>query len=157
MEERLSIAEAAERLGVSLDTVRRRRVKGELASEKEETPQGFRWVILLPKEEPDEQEEAPEPEPTPAQAIELELLRERVDELKEERDAWREQARRSGEAERELRILLQQAQSFALPEKTSPQDAPGATIGPSPISGVMQEESEARGRFARFLRWIKGK
>lgn len=156
MEERLSIAEAAERLGVSLDTVRRRRVKGELASEKEETPQGFRWVILLPKEEPDEQEEAPEPEPTPAQAIELELLRERVDELKEERDAWREQARRSGEAERELRILLRQAQELALPEKTGLQDAPGATVGASPISGVMREEREAQGLGARLRRWLKG-
>lgn len=156
MEERLSIAEAAERLGVSLDTVRRRRVKGELASEKEETPQGFRWVILLPKEEHDEQEEAPAPEPTPAQAIELELLRERIDELKEERDAWREQARRSGEAERELRILLRQAQELALPERATPQDAPGATVGASPISGVMHEERRAQGLGARLRRWLKG-
>jgi excisionase family DNA binding protein len=46
--ERLPIKEAAERLGVSADTVRRRMKKGELVGEKESTPQGYEWRILLP-------------------------------------------------------------------------------------------------------------
>ena len=63
--------------------------------------------------------------------MELARLRERVsglerltDELTGERDAWRDQATRDGEAARELRILLQQAQAFAnaLPATIASQD-----------------------------------
>jgi len=41
------IAEAARRLGVSMDTVRRRLKRGELPSERRETPQGFVWWVNL--------------------------------------------------------------------------------------------------------------
>lgn len=53
MEERLSMKQAAERLGVSVDTIRRRLKKGELVGEKEPTPQGYEWRIILPREESD--------------------------------------------------------------------------------------------------------
>ena len=46
--ERVSISEAAERLGVSEVTIRRRIKKGELAAEKEETKAGFVYRVLLP-------------------------------------------------------------------------------------------------------------
>lgn len=130
MEERLSIKEAAERLGVSADTVRRRLKKGELAGEKEPTPQGGEWRILLPVERD-------EPTPTPLEraaetvggvvgdVVEIAQLRERVaglerltDELQGERDAWRDQAARAEDAARELRILLRQAQALAIPANT---------------------------------------
>lgn len=48
MTERISIPEAAERLGVSQDTIQRRLKKGELIGEEESTPQGFVWRIELP-------------------------------------------------------------------------------------------------------------
>lgn len=152
MEERLSMKQAAERLGVSVDTIRRRLKKGELVGEKEPTPQGYEWRIVLPIEE--EPQEAPgEPETSQGDAIERELLRERIDELKAERDAWREQAQRSGDAERELRILLRQAQELALPAKAGLQDDPGATEAPSQVSGDSQEStSPAR----RLWRWLRG-
>lgn len=156
MTERIPIKEAAERLGVSADTVRRRMKKGELVGEKEPTPQGYEWRILLPVES-DEPDTTPEREPASASlqgvAIELELLRERIDELKAERDAWREQAQRSGEAERELRILLRQSQELALPAKATRQDVPGATEEPSPISGNSQP---ATGWLARILAALRG-
>ena len=41
------IAEAARQLGVSVDTVRRRIKRGELAAERRETPQGFVWWACL--------------------------------------------------------------------------------------------------------------
>jgi len=154
VEVRLSIRDAAERLGVSPDTIRRRMKKGELVGEKEPTPQGYEWRILLPVDEGNAT--MPEREPVPALhqgvGIELELLRERLDELKSERDAWREQAQRSTEAERELRILLRQAQELALPAKATRQDAPGATEEPSPISGDSQSAKGLLGRLWASLR-----
>ena len=158
MEERLPIKEAAERLGVSPDTIRRRMKKGELVGEKEPTPQGYEWRIILPREEADATE--PQGEPVTAShagdAIELELLRERIDELKQERDDWKEQAQRSAEAERELRVLLRQSQELALPAKATRQDAPGAPESGSPISGVMQEEHGSKGWLARLLASLRG-
>lgn len=49
--ERLTIAEAAQRLGVSEVTIRRRVRSGQLASEKEETAAGFMYRVLLPSPE----------------------------------------------------------------------------------------------------------
>lgn len=154
-EERLSIRDAAERLGVSPDTIRRRMKKGELVGEKEPTPQGYEWRIILPTEESDTGEPQLDeaPEPPRSEAIELELLRERIDELKEERDAWKEQAQRSGDAERELRILLRQAQELALPAKATPQDAPGATEEPVQVSG---DSHKATSPARRLWRWLRG-
>lgn len=158
MEERLSMKQAAERLGVSVDTIRRRLKKGELVGEKEPTPQGYEWRIILPREESDATEPQGEPETTShaGDAIELELLRERIDELKQERDDWKEQAQRSAEAEAELRRLLWQAQERALPEKATRQDAPGAPESGSPISGVMQEARGSKGWLARLLGALRG-
>lgn len=121
--ERVPIKEAAERLGVSPDTIRRRLKAGELTGEREKTAQGFIWRVELPLEAASGETEAETPSaPTaaPSDTVELARLRERVsglerltDELTGERDAWRDQATRDGEAARELRILLQQAQAFA--------------------------------------------
>jgi len=134
--ERVPIKEAAERLGVSPDTIRRRLKAGELTGEREKTPQGFVWRVELPAEAASGETGADMPTaPTaaPGDAVELARLRERVsglerlaDELSGERDAWRDQATRDGEAARELRILLQHAQAFAsaLPATITPQDGP---------------------------------
>jgi len=45
--ENVSIGEAARRLGVSTDTIRRRIGKGELTAHQKPTPQGFRWNVEL--------------------------------------------------------------------------------------------------------------
>ncbi len=117
--ELVTIKEAAERLGVSPDTVRRRLKRGELTGEHETTPQGFVWRVAFPTGE--RASETPgEPATVGGDAIELARLRERVaglerltTELSEDRNAWREQAARSEESARELRILVQQAQALA--------------------------------------------
>ena len=152
--EHVSIAEAAERLGVSADTVRRRLKRGELTGEQETTPQGFVWRVALPIAEG-----APEPPgaaETPGDAIELARLRERViglerlaDELQGERDAWREQAARDGDAARELRILLRQAQALAqaLPTHVEPPSGVNTPDAPPP-----QEDSRVLGHRA----WLAG-
>ena len=45
--ERVTVREAARRLGVSVATVRRRIAAGELDAETEERPQGTRFLVLL--------------------------------------------------------------------------------------------------------------
>lgn len=45
-----TVSEAAQALGVSVDTIRRRMKRGELETRREQTPQGFRWLIRLPDE-----------------------------------------------------------------------------------------------------------
>jgi hypothetical protein len=124
MTERLGIKTAAERLGVSSDTIRRRLVRGELPGEREPTPQGYRWVVLLPGTT--ERTPAPPGAGSPADAA---TLRERCAglerlsaELAADRDAWRDRAAQDADAARELRVLLGRAQAF---ERAIP---PGATI-----------------------------
>jgi len=51
----VTIQEAAQRLGVSQDTVRRRIRKEELQAKQTPTPQGFRWVVELEGLEEDAQ------------------------------------------------------------------------------------------------------
>ena len=44
----VSLREAADRLGVSVDTIRRRIAAGELEGQREARPQGYRWLVGLP-------------------------------------------------------------------------------------------------------------
>ncbi len=113
----ISIKEASERYGVSADTIRRRLKRGEIIGRKESTAQGFVWQIEVAS---DHEESEQPPAGIAEDALELVRLRERVaglelltTELSEDRNAWREQAARSEESARELRILVQQAQALA--------------------------------------------
>jgi len=60
----VSMTEAAQRLNVSVDTIRRRLFKGELKGIQEPTPQGYRWIIDLP----DNPAEPPRNDPSNARA-----------------------------------------------------------------------------------------
>lgn len=130
--EYVTIREAAQRLGVSADTVRRRIRRGELPGERQETPQGYVWRVDV-SQATGGTGDAPGPSERATEAAttgELDILRERVaglerlvTELQQDRDQWREQAHRADDAGRELRILLQQAQALALPDG----DTPGGT------------------------------
>lgn len=151
MGEWVPIREAALRLAVSPDTVRRRMKAGDLTGEKRPTPQGGMWFVELPAD-------APSLEAAAVGALggdDVELVRLRaqleglealVGELRSERDAWREQAARSDDAAGQLRVLVQQAQALAqaLPATTARSDdegmhahaAPVPTPGYSPPQGV---------------------
>jgi hypothetical protein len=48
--ELITLADAGHRLGVSVDTVRRRLQKGELKGQQQARPQGFIWLIEMPDE-----------------------------------------------------------------------------------------------------------
>lgn len=57
--QRLTIREAAEHLGLSDNTIRRRLKDGQLRGEQEENAQGFRWHVLI-----DHEGDPPTQEPT---------------------------------------------------------------------------------------------
>lgn len=136
--ELVPIAEAARRLGVSADTVRRRLKRGELESEQRANAQGFTWLVAMPagsgaaegvhgvsgthgvSDDGAAAVGAHEVSGAHEVALEATRLGERVaglerlaDELRGERDAWKAQAERHEEAARELRILVQGAQALA--------------------------------------------
>jgi transposase len=122
MSEWVPIPDAAERLGVSADTIRRRLKRGELTGRKEPRAQGHVWLIEVDADRANSEREPSGQRPASGweEAFELVQLRERVSALERERvdliaqrDAWQEQARRSGEAEQQLRELVAHAQMFA--------------------------------------------
>jgi excisionase family DNA binding protein len=144
--ERVSIREAAQRLGVSQDTIRRRIRAGVLPAAKVETPQGYVWLVELVVEQPEPGDATAAQDDRQATAADLALLQERVagaermiDELRADRDAWRERAQQDAEAAREMRVLLQQAQSIALA-------LPAKTEAPQPQAQTI-EQASAGGRW----------
>jgi hypothetical protein len=120
----VSVIEAAQILGVSTHTVKRRLKKGELKGEQQATPQGFVWLVEV-ADDPVELESAvadgsratptATPEWTSHYEEVIELLKsdleardKQIGFLKEEMESRRREVQ-------ELHVLLQQAQA-ALPE-----------------------------------------
>jgi excisionase family DNA binding protein len=86
----VTIAEAAQLLGLSEKTVRRRALSGRLQGTQMPTHNGYTWLIDIPHD-------LPEPE-----TGELQALRDRVQSLELELEARRREVQ-------ELHVLLQQA------------------------------------------------
>jgi hypothetical protein len=164
MTEWVSINEAAERLGVSEETIRRRIKRGELVRRKEPCDQGYVWQIEVERipEEPETMVLERLPANGPGEVLEREQLRERVASLESElkdlielRDAWQEQMRRSSEAEQQLRELVSRAQMLvqALP--------PSASHGPAHVieqPAIQPEAPKATPASRnRFLDWLEGR
>jgi len=99
-----TIAEAAQRLGVSEHTVRRRVRNGDLPGSQVATPQGYTWLVEIT-------EDLPAPGPTNG---EIETLRQLVATLQGRMEAQDGELTAKNEQIRELHVLLQQTQA-ALP------------------------------------------
>ncbi|MBN1366644.1 MAG: hypothetical protein JW967_01800 [Dehalococcoidales bacterium] len=99
--EELSIADAAKRLGTSVDTIRRRISKGELKARKVASPHGEMYLVEIPDDA------FPPPESPPSDnAGELQALRKTIAILETELESRRREVS-------ELHILLQRATSSA--------------------------------------------
>jgi len=105
--EKVSVGEAARRLGVSTDTIRRRIGKAELTAHREPTPQGYRWEVEL---EPNDQ--ALNGHESDIDVL-VTTLQAQVQAQAEELDARRREVQ-------ELHVLLQTAQAAL----TSPERRP---------------------------------
>ena len=146
MSRQVPIKEAAEALGVSDITVRRRIKANELLALKHETPQGYRWLVVLEDAIPEQQTLA-EPDHLPDQPVDRvpeaptqapahhpdtdRLIRSLEDRLSFAEDQIRFMQTQLHERTREteqLHILLSQAlqalPSGVIPAPTQPPDHP---------------------------------
>jgi DNA-binding transcriptional MerR regulator len=112
----VTIAEAAKRLGMSIDSIRRRIAKEELKAHKVPSPHGEIYMVELPDDVP----------PIPAigenkeeESVAVEAMRKTISILEAELDARRREVQ-------ELHVLLQQAQKQLTPGKTenTPKETP---------------------------------
>jgi len=156
--ERVSVHEAAARLGVSEVTIRRRLRKGDLTAEKEVTPQGYQWRILLPVtlEPPQKPDDAAPAAPMGGGDASVAVaLRETIGVLE------RELAQRNTEIERLLTILsreqeIARAAQLQLPARTGEED-PSRT--PPPDRGSVSDQASdhpQRGWWSRVVRRVIG-
>jgi hypothetical protein len=139
------IADVAAAYGVSVDTIRRRIRKGELQGRKEQTPQGFRWMLPMP----DPGETLPGHEtgiaiPQPDHAAMVEVLQ-------------GELAARNAEIERLHALLDTQARALeavaARPALPAPQDHPADA--PQLDTGADTPADPPAGWWQRFKRWYR--
>lgn len=151
----VGIKEAAERLGVSQDTIRRRIKAGEIPAQQEPMGSGYRWLVEVP-DDPETDTRARDMRSNAegqasADALELAALRERVeglerlvDELAADRDHWREQAHRSQVMAETAQRLAERAQALALPagEPETEHSGTNAPVGPQPPSAARESLRE---------------
>jgi hypothetical protein len=106
--ELVTVPEAARRLGVTEDTVKRRLRKGELQGERKARPQGYTWMVELPDEESgtDSTVSSPSDDTVDHQVSngEIRRLEEMVSMLQHQLEVREREVQ-------ELHVLLQQAQA----------------------------------------------
>ena len=106
----VTIAEAAKRLGMSIDSIRRRIAKEELKARKVPSPHGEIYLIELPDDVP-AAPAAAEDKDKEENPVALEAMRKTIAILESELEARRREVQ-------ELHVLLQQAQKQLPPGKT---------------------------------------
>ncbi len=161
-----TLAEVAEASGVSVDTVRRRMKRGELEARREQTPQGFKWLAVMP--EPETTETAtiasgsPRTNETAAQGVTV------VEHDREELVATlrQELALRNREISRLHDVIASQAQAIAqataaLPPTTTlaneqPRPGPDASTRGARAKERDDHDEHRESAWERFRRWFTG-
>lgn len=145
----MTMGEAAERLGVSIDTIRQRLRRGELTGRHQLTRQGFIWLIAVPEQVDANTDVEPGPDkaqfhlasaPAGSSAVratapgdaapsahDLQALRELVEVLRHEIEAKDRQLDSQNCQIEQLHALLQQAQPSPMPPGQLPSGDPGIT------------------------------
>ena len=163
-----TLTEVAEAYGVSVDTIRRRMKRGELEARRQQTPQGFKWLAVLP--EPETTETAtiasgsPRTNETAAQGVTV------VEHDREELVATlrQELALRNREISRLHDVIASQAHAIAQATAALP---PTTTLAseqprPGPDASTLSTRSDAidldshgehrESAWERFRRWFTG-
>ncbi len=140
---RLSIDEAAIALGLSVSSVRRRVKAGSLQVERETTPAGFRYVVVLPDEPPSQPpsqapstDDAPRSQ-TPSQEPSTLSQSDQVAALTAERDWLRQRVEElttllNREQEAVLRLTTQAPSQRLLNQVVTPTQAPSQPPSQTP-------------------------
>jgi excisionase family DNA binding protein len=127
----MTVAEASERLQISKEAIRKRISRGSLRADKD---QDGTIRVYVP------------PSPTGDRGELVDLLRAQLEDLRTDRDAWRDQARRSDylastamDRTRELEGRLREIE--AGPEPASASEAAEADLNPSPTEATVSPQT----------------
>jgi excisionase family DNA binding protein len=114
--ELVALPEAAQRLGVSVDTVKRKLRRGELRGQHVPRPQGYTWLIELPDSQMDSMADCTESSMAELDSATIEVLnlREMLAMAQSQIANQKEELVSKNKQIEQLHILLQQAQA-ALP------------------------------------------
>jgi transposase-like protein len=144
--ERLSVSDAARRLGIKDESVRKRLLRNTLTWDKDES--GHVWVYL---DTPDEYQD--KDRDTYQDTYQDQLL----DQLRSENQYLREESQRKDSIimslSQRLPELPESAPSATHSPHSSPDDSPKGTTAPAPESG---ESGRTQGLTARLRRWVRG-
>ena len=127
---RVSIKEAARRLGVAEATVRRRIHRGDLLGVQETTPQGFSWLVVLPDSDSPEEREADSQRHKPRMSPEVEApaLRDLVELLKHELDSRNRELDARRREIQELHAMLKEARGQSSPQPAKQEEEEPETL-----------------------------
>ena len=111
-----ALPEAAQRLGVSVDTVKRRLRRGELKGQRVPRPQGYTWLIELPDSQIDSMADSTASSTAELDSATIEVLnlREMLAMAQSQIATQKEELANKNKQIEQLHVLLQQAQA-ALP------------------------------------------
>jgi hypothetical protein len=130
---RVSVSEAAGIMGISVEAVRGRIKRGTIGHERD----GGRVYVVLDTDRPSTGRDQGDDHTTDRPEL-VELLRDQVEDLRTDRDAWRDQARRSDyllgssmERTRELESRLRELEPGSATGPTEAAESPESP-GPSP-------------------------
>jgi hypothetical protein len=158
------LAEVAAAYGVSIDTIRRRMKRGELEARRHQTPQGFKWLALMPEtiepaasEPPHDAPRSLQPSDVSTQGVQI------VERDREELVATlrQELALRNREIARLHEVIASQAKAIevtmaALPANVQTVEQP-APPPATKVSGAPDDAIETPGSFwARVRGWFSG-
>lgn len=131
---RVTVAEAADVLGITVEAVRGRIKRGTIAHERE----GERVFVLLDTDQTSASRDQGRDQTSDRPEL-VEELRARIEDLRADRDAWREQARRSDyllgtsmERTRELEDRLRELEAPPQPSTPSETRESPESSGPTP-------------------------
>ncbi len=160
------LTEVATAYGVSVDTIRRRMKRGELQARRQQTPQGFKWLVLMPEtielaslELPRDAPGSPQTGGTTASGVQV-VARDREELVETLRQ---ELALRNREIARLHEVLAFQAKAIevttaALPANVQAvQPAVPSSSMESGASNTINEMSEQSGTlWAKVRKWLAG-
>jgi hypothetical protein len=143
---RVTVSEAAGIMGISVEAVRGRIKRGTISHERD----GERVYVLLDTDQTATGRDQGNDRTTDRPEL-VEFLRDQVEDLRNDRDAWREQARRSDyllgssmERTRELEGRLRELEPAGSSEAAESPEGPGP--GPTPTQAAGEPETTAQPR-----------
>jgi hypothetical protein len=148
-QERLTVAQAATRLGITEGAVRSRIKRGTLRTDKE----GGTVFVLWGDGTSQANQSTNTSVPSDQSAL-IEALRDQIEDLRRERNEWREQARIT---DRLLSSAMERIPAIEAPQEASEstetgEEAPDRAAGPHSATGGAQEGARRRSWWRRVFR-----